>query len=177
MTDNAGKLIRRLIKGQFSTWHGLQPFSSLKPPEFLIYTGQSGWLGFPHGPLAYRIFHDNVSDGEVWFFSDKDGGDVCLIEVYRLPLTQSVAQLLNELGTPDLESPVPLAARLQRGTHLDGSDLIERVYSKRGIAIVTRTGADGQLELVRVRGFKTMPYTQYQERFVNLPSTRIMEQQ
>ncbi len=173
---NMGTEIEALATGHFLAWHGLDPFPADSPPACLRPTGQSGWLPFSQTRLAFEVFRFQPCHSEVWLFRDEQGR-ICLVEIYGLSTGPSFTQLLDELSSPDLMGPVPLAAKLQRPTYLEGCDLVERVYVGRGMALATRKGTEGQLELVRVRGFQVMPAARYQERFVNLPATRFLEQQ
>lgn len=166
--------IEALAAGDLLAWHGLHPFHAVRPPACLRFTGQGGWLPFSQTQLAFEVFRFLPGHSEVWLFCDQNGA-VCLVEVFGLATVPSLAQVLDELGSPDVIAPVPLAAKLQRPAYLEGSDLIERVYAGRGMALATRKASKGHLEIVRVRGFQIMLAAAYQERFVSLPATRFLE--
>lgn len=168
--------IEALVTGQFLKWRGLRDAPADRLPACLRATGNMGWLPFPKGLLQFEVLLLESSHLEVWLFKD-EAGKVCLLEVYGLKADPSFTQILDDLGPPDFIGPVPLAAKLQRPTYLAGSDLIERVYARRGMALAARRGKEGLLEIVRVRGFEVMPASQYWDRFVELPATRFFEQE
>lgn len=150
----------RLAEGKVGQWRGLA-LDHDQLPECLGPVVQKGTRRFAPAILASETHRPSSGSSEIDVYWWINGGRVDLVDV-RFTTPLAAAPILRELGEPETTFPYTDEARRAWNLHPPvGEALEEAIYASRGVSLVLARDASGQVNMLRLRGFRPMPAKRY----------------
>jgi hypothetical protein len=155
-----------LIEGRVEQWRGLATLERSQLPACVGELIEQSSIRFSLMTLAVDTYRSSSGGVEVRAYWAINGGLVELVDVKPLPAPAAETLLagLDGVAATHVYS-VDERAAANLVAPRDGS-IEEVIYADKGLALAIARWPSGEAVVVRIRGFKPMPFEQYVDEYV-----------